>query len=239
MKTSLLSLILSAFLILSSTGCGTSPKTDAEGFTSIFDGTLDGWVYDPVYWRAEDGVMIGEITPETIVRRNTFIYKEGLILKDFELKVDFRVSENGNSGVSYRNELIDTLPYALKGYQADIDGPNRYTGQNYEERGRGFLALRGQTTVIRPGHTSPSSAEIRAMNPQNDSLSRSIKKGDWNEYHIVARGNRMQHYINGVLMSEVTDDDPEARRMEGLLGVQVHVGPPMTIEYRNFRVKEL
>lgn len=242
MKNRLPFLFFTSFFILVLGGCAAlskGPKADSEGFTSIFDGkSLDGWVYDPVYWRVQDGVMIGEITPETIVRRNTFIYKKDLILKDFELKVDYRVSENGNSGISYRNALVDTLPYALTGYQADIDGPNRYTGQNYEERGRQFLALRGQTVVIRPGHTSPSSAEIRARNPQNDSLSRVIRKGDWNEYHIVARGNRLQHYVNGVLMSEVTDDDPANRRMEGLLGVQVHVGPPMTIEYRNFRVKE-
>jgi len=231
---------LAAAALLTLGGCGAARRADAEGFVSVFNGrNLRGWEYDPVYWRAADGVMIGEITPETVVRRNTFIYKKNLILRDFELKVEFRVSERGNSGVSYRNALVDTLPWALTGYQADIDGANRYTGQNYEERGRQFLALRGQTTVIRPGHTSPTSAEIRALNPQNDSLSRVIRPGDWNEYHIVARGNHLQHYINGVLMSDVTDDDPAARRMEGLLGVQVHVGPPMTIEYRNFRVKEL
>ena len=240
MKNHFLPLLLVTLFTLSLTGCGNSPKTDAEGFYLVFDGeTLDGWEYDPVYWRAENGVMIGEITPETRVQRNTFIYKKDLILKDFEFKVDYRVSDNGNSGVSYRNSLVDTLPYALKGYQADIDGPNRYTGQNYEERGRQFLALRGQSTVIRPGHTSPSSAEIRALNPQNDSLSQFIRKGDWNEYHIIAKGNHLQHYINGHLMSEVTDEDPENRWMEGLLGVQVHVGPPMTIEYKNFRVKDL
>ena len=49
----------------------------------------------------------------------------------------------------------------------------------------------------------------------------------------------MQHYINGVLMSDVTDNDAANRAMEGFLGVQVHVGPPMKVEYRNIRIKEL
>ncbi len=47
------------------------------------------------------------------------------------------------------------------------------------------------------------------------------------------------YYVNGVLMSEVKDLDPEKRSTEGLLGVQVHVGPPMKIEYRAIRLKPL
>jgi hypothetical protein len=212
-----------------------------EGFQSLFDGkTLDGWEFDSTYWSVRDGVMVGEITPETILKRNSFIIKKDLILKDFEMKVEYRISETGNSGLSYRNAAIDTLPYALAGYQADIDGRNFYTGQNYEEQGRQFLALRGQTTVIETGHVSPTSREVREQfNLTNDSLSRHIKKGEWNEYRIVAKGNRLQHYVNDVLMSDVTDNDTINRRMEGVFGVQVHVGPPMKIEYRNFRVKTL
>lgn len=222
------------------TGCPSSaPSTGSEGFQPVFDGnTLDGWDYDTRYWRVEDSVIIGEVTPETILKRNTFLIKKDLVLADFELKVDFRVSGQGNSGISYRNEL-DTVPYTMKGYQADIDGRNRYTGQNYEERGRQFLALRGQTAVIDTGHVSPTSEMIRAANLPNDSLSRYIRANDWNEYHIIAKGNRLQHYINGVLMSDVTDNDEANRRMSGLLGVQVHVGPPMKIEYKNFMIKQL
>ena len=72
-----------------------------------------------------------------------------------------------------------------------------------------------------------------------DSLKSVIKTGDWNACHIIAKGNRLQHFINGVLMSDVTDNDTINRKMEGLLGVQVHVGPPMTIEYRNILLKQL
>jgi hypothetical protein len=211
-----------------------------DGYRSVFDGkSLDDWEYDPVYWRVEDGCMVGEVTPATILSRNTFIIRKDLVLEDFELKVEYRISESGNSGVSYRNERVADVPHALKGYQADIDGKNKYTGQNYEERGRQFLALRGQTSVIDSHYESPSHPSVGAMDFRNDPLNRYIRKNDWNEYHIVAKGNRLQHYINGTLMSEVTDDDATNRRLSGLLGVQVHVGPPMKVEFKNFRVKPL
>lgn len=48
----------------------------------------------------------------------------------------------------------------------------------------------------------------------------------------------MIHMVNGHVMSVVVDDDPERHKMNGLLGLQVHVGPPMKIEYRNFRLKK-
>ena len=56
---------------------------------------------------------------------------------------------------------------------------------------------------------------------------------------MIVRGNTLIHLLNGHLMSEVIDDDVEYRKMDGLLGVQVHVGPPMKVEYRNFRLKKL
>ena len=138
------------------------------------------------------------------------------------------------------------VPYALKGYQSDIDGKNQYTGQNYEERGRCIIAFRGQKVIL-PNVTGsveslvknnvwPASVVTATLgNP--DSLKRDISKG-WNECHLIVRGNRMQHFINGVLMSDVTDNDAANRKFTGLLGVQVHVGPPMKVEYRNFRIKE-
>ena len=72
-----------------------------------------------------------------------------------------------------------------------------------------------------------------------ETLKAAYKADDWNEYHIVVKGNHMMHYVNGVLMSDVTDNDTVNRRFTGLMGVQVHVGPPMRIAYRNFRLKKL
>ncbi len=206
-----------------------------DGFVKIFDGkTLQDWEGDPVYWKVENGNMVGTVTPATLLKRNTFIIWRGGLTTDFELKVDYRITEGGNSGINYRSEEIPDLPLAMKGYQADIDGANKYTGQNYEERGRTFLALRGQNVTIETG----KKPTVNSLIASSDSLKGFIKKNDWNEVHLIVKGNRMQHFINGVLMSEVTDNDTVNRKFTGLLGVQVHVGPPMKIEYRNFYLKQ-
>jgi len=220
-----------------------SAKIFDKGFVPMFDGkTLNGWEGDPTYWRAENGEIIGEITPATIIKVNTFLIWKGGHPADFELTVNYRISERGNSGVNYRSVRVDSLPYALKGYQADIDGKNKYnlgypkySGQNYEERGRQFLALRGQRTVIdKTGKVN----QVDSLGTQADLL-KSINYDGWNELHIVAIGNNMKHYINGKLMSEVTDNDPAGRKMDGLIGVQVHQGPAMKIEYKDFMIKVL
>jgi hypothetical protein len=226
-------------------------KVEKDGFVSIFDGkTLKGWEGDPAYWRAENGILVGEITPDKLLKSNTFIIWRGGQPKDFELKLEFRISQNGNSGINYRSEQLKDVPYALKGYQADIDGKNNYTGQNYEERGRTTLAYRGQKTVINPLQNSTASLAEKVKNNawtglevtgslgQMDSLKTQIKSEDWNECHLIIKGNRLQHYINGILMSDVTDNDVANRKMAGWLGVQVHVGPPMKVEYRNIRLKQ-
>ena len=85
-----------------------NPAPDA-GFVSIFDGqTLAGWDGDPKYWRVEHGCIVGEITPETVVKRNTFLIWRGGAPGDFELKVEYRISDRGNSGINYRSvELTD------------------------------------------------------------------------------------------------------------------------------------
>ena len=127
----------------------TTLSVDAAGFESIFDGaTLTHWEGDSTYWRAENGTIVGEITPETLLKKNTFLIYNEDELGDFELKTEFRISESGNSGINYRSDLLDTIPFALRGYQADIDGKNRYTGQNYEERKRTTLAYRGEKLLL-------------------------------------------------------------------------------------------
>ncbi|MGI9551916.1 MAG: 3-keto-disaccharide hydrolase [Aurantibacter sp.] len=226
---------------------------NADGFESIFDGeTLSGWEGDTVYWRVEDGNLVGEITPETLLKKNTFVIWSGGEPADFELKTEFRISKGGNSGINYRSELLDTVPFALRGYQADIDGQNRYTGQNYEERKRTTLAYRGEKAEISSQENAEAEGSLRANVKNNawqsrkvleslgnsDSLKMKIHTG-WNEAHLVVTGNNMKHYINGILMSEVIDNDSINREPSGKLGMQVHVGPPMKVEYRNIRLKEL
>jgi hypothetical protein len=208
-----------------------------DGFVPIFDGTLKDWEGDPTYWRAEDGVLVGEVRPDTLLKKNSFIIWRGGELADFELKLEYRVSDHGNSGINYRSVRAadPATKWAMQGYQADIDGRDQWSGQNYEERGRTFLAYRGQSVVLKPGRPP----EIAKLLGDRAELQKQVRKNDWNEVHLIVQGHRLRHFTNGVLMSEVLDEDPGKRRASGLLGVQVHVGPPMKIEFRKLLLKRL
>jgi hypothetical protein len=227
-----IAILVSSFFIISCDS--TTAQHSQDGFNNMFDGkTLDGWKGDKMVWRVENGVIIGETTPEHPIKSNTFLIYEKEKPADFEMIAEFKISAQGNSGIQYRSSTVDSIPFTLKGYQADIDGGNVYTGQNYEERGRGFLAKRGETAVLE----KEQQPKITSVTTNPDSLKSFIKSGDWNEIKIVAKGNRLTHYINGKLMSDVTDNDNDLRKMDGLIGFQVHAGPPMKVEYRNVKIK--
>lgn len=211
---------------------------DGPGFVALFDGhSLAGWEGDPTYWRVEQGAIVGEITPETIVRSNTFLVWRGGEPRDFELKLEYRITDRGNSGINYRSTSVPdpvtpANAFALRGYQFDLDGRNRYTGNNYEEKGRLFLAVRGQLTRV----TGTRPPVIVAKLGDEPALAAVVREG-WNEVHIIARGDTLIHLLNGQVMSVVLDDDARGRPERGLIGVQVHTGPPMKVEYRNIRLK--
>ena len=251
-------------LMLLISGCKTSGEDEAQqqevtqqeagedGFVEIFNGeNLDGWEGDPTYWKVENGNLVGQVTPTTLLENNTFIVWQGGKPDDFELKGEFRITESGNSGINYRSSTLDSIEYALKGYQADIDGRNNYTGQNYEERGRTTLAYRGEKVVVNIPEDTSGTVRSKVRNNawtertvvrslgDADSLGSLINKEDWNEIHLIVDNNRTRHYVNGVLMSDVTDNDTVNRKLSGHLGLQVHVGPPMKVEYRNLRLKDL
>ena len=235
-------------------GSAQNRNNKKNGFVRIFDGkTLKGWDGDPTYWRVENGNLVGEITPATLLKTNSFIIWQGGNPGDFEFTGEFNITADGNSGINYRSDRLTDIPFALRGYQADIDGKNRYTGQNYEERKRTTLAYRGQKTTI-PAYTGAATPEAVRANVKNnawagltvtgslgspDSLKTLIKSEGWNTFHLVVKGNRLQHFVNDVLMSDVTDEDAVNGKANGLLGVQVHVGPPMKVQYRNLMLKQL
>lgn len=228
--------------------CGNPANTQQDiglGLVEIFNGvSLDGWRGDSALWRVEDGAIVGEITPETDMPHNSFLIWGGGRPADFEFVADYRMN-GGNSGVNYRSEELADLPFALRGYQADIDAANTYTGQNYEERGRTILGFPGQQMRLPPVEGTISDhaqgniwtvAEETGSLGDREALKENIKAGDWNEIRIVAKGNNLKHYINGVLMSEIVDDDTKNRKLDGLIGLQLHTGPPMKIEFRNVRL---
>lgn len=227
-------------------GGGLFPATvpdDMAGFVSIFDGkTLTGWDGDTKFWRVENGEIVGETTPEKVVTLNNFLIWRGGTVKDFELKVEFRMSGT-NSGIQYRStELPAVGKWVLKGYQADMDFTEGFVGNVHDERGRSpageghvVLARRGQMTRIVDGPTYKAVATIG-----DSTLLRGVMNvNGWNQYHIIARGPVLMQIMNGQLMAVAIDEDAKHAVAEGLLGFQMHVGPPFKIQYRNVMLRKL
>src|SRR5690625_7017566 len=107
------------------------PEDPDAGYEQILTGeTVDKWEGDTEYWRFENGKLIGEITEDNLLEQNTFFIWDREVA-DFELKVEYRISPEGNSGINYRSEKVDGVDHALRGYKADFDGQNKWSGQLY------------------------------------------------------------------------------------------------------------
>lgn len=222
---------------------------DSTGSVAIFDGiTLKGWKGDTAVWHVEDSAIVGQITASSSpLKSNTFLIWNNGTPADFELSGAYEISSEGNSGVQYRSEEVEGVPFGLRGYQLDIDGANTYTGQNYEERARSIIAFRGQEVTL-PEVTDSlpllvknniwSVSKITGSLGSGDSLKALIHDG-WNTFHIVAKGNHLQHYINDVLMCDVTDDDTKYRKASGVIGLQMHAGHVMRVAYKDLKFKEI
>ena len=208
---------------------------DRTGFTPMFDGaSLAGWEGDTGFWRAEGGLMVGETTAAKPLPANTFLIWTKAQPSDFEIKLDFRITA-GNTGLQYRSQRApDIGPYVLKGYQADIDFANQWTGQLYEERGRTFLALPGQATTT----TGDKPRIIGAVTPA-DAIKAAINVSGWNTLHVIARKELVVHIVNGKVTAVFLDNDAAKRPASGFIGLQLHMGPPMRAEFRNLAIKEL
>lgn len=200
---------------------------------SLFDGkTLKGWAGLTENWSVEDGAITGENKAAAPIQNNTFLVYERPVA-DFEFRCEFKIT-GGNSGIQYRSKLIDKDKFIVGGYQADIDSQKRFMGINYEELGRGILAERGEIiNLAKDGQKSRVGSTGDA-----DALISKVNVDGWNQYRIVARGNKLQHFINDVLMSEVNDDQSDKSAKEGILALQLHAGPPMKIQFKNLYLSE-
>ena len=199
------------------------------------------WNGDPKFWRAENGTIVGESTPDKVVGPNTFIIWRGGTPGDFELKAEIRMNST-NSGIQYRSKMLapndgggDNPGHAwrLGGYQMDMDFSNQYPGILYEEAGRGFLAERGKITYIAADGTKSTIGQLES----SEALAATFKPGEWNQFHLIARGNTLVHIVNGHVTAVCIDDDLKNRSMAGLIGFQLHTGPPMKLELRNVAIK--
>ena len=205
---------------------------DEADFKPIFNGKdLEGWDGNPKFWSVKEGTITGTTTKENPTQGNTFlIWKDGT-LDDFELRLDYKIV-GGNSGIQYRSK--DQGNWVVGGYQADFEAGDTYSGINYEERGRGILAQRGEKVTI--DKNGKKNAERVT---ESKKLQDAIKKEDWNSYTITAKGNHLVHKINGNVTAEVIDNQEDKRAMSGILALQLHAGPPMVVQFKNIRLKRI
>lgn len=201
----------------------------------LFDGsTLEGWRGDPAIWSVENGEIVGRTTPDN--SRTTYLHRDG-VFDDFELVFEIKLEgERANSGMQYRSTprgLDVGDGYDLTGYQADFDLDHNYSGILYETGGRGIAATRGQSKRFMVDKSTRDLAP-----PIPDEQLRPKLHDGWHTYRIVADGERLEHWINGTRMLLVEDAAP-TRSESGILALQMHGGPPMTVRMRKIRIRPL
>jgi len=219
------------------TGLAASGASAEEtGFRPIFDGkTLNGWeAPDMSHWSVEEGAITGRTTPGNPLKAHQYLVWQLGELDNFELHLRYRISQTpaANSGIQFRSK-IDEDGQAI-GCQADIDAEGASTGALYEVGGRAFLAKRGRKTTISPkGERTESSIGDPAA------LWANVKKDDWNEYRVTAKDNRIILEINGKVTADVADDEEGKAERSGKLALQIHAGPPQTVQFKDIRLKRL
>jgi hypothetical protein len=220
---------------------------DTAGFVRIFrPGSLAGWDGDPKFWRVSGDTIIAESTPTNRVTQNTFlIYRGDPNLRDFEMKLDFRMpSGTGNSGLQLRSSVRPGAPHQwrLTGYQVDADYENLYTGMIYGELAGAFLAKRGEITHVTTERPRPQVVGSLGSDTELHGL---MNTNGWNSLHVIVRGNTITSILNGRVAAILVDDAlttgvtaDQARLASGLVGLQMHVGQPFKLEFRNIFLKK-
>jgi sucrose-6-phosphate hydrolase SacC (GH32 family) len=215
--------------------CAQAEAEDMDGFRSLFDGkTLDGWkAADMSYWSVEDGAITGKITQDHPLKNNLYLIWQGGEPADFEIKMKHRLrgSPGINGGFQFRSKELPN--HDVAGYQMDNNLNTDWLVRLYDEHGRDTLAMRGQRAVFdeqgKAQHTRIPEAEGAPW----------FKLEEWHEYHLICEGPRLTLKVDGRLAAEVVDNDPKQQDFSGILGLQLHSGPPTTAQFKDIRLKIL
>jgi Domain of Unknown Function (DUF1080) len=186
-----------------------APAPVEDGFKPLFNGKdLTGWVTpdNKGLFSVEDGEIVGR-TKEKELKKNEFLVTDKTY-GDFVLKAKVKF-KNGNSGIQFRSDRA--ADGAVAGLQADI--ANGYWGLLYEERRRGILE--------------------QYPKEKAEAL---VRKNDWNEFEITAKGDHFLIKINGTTVIDRTD--PKVPK-GGIIALQLHAGPPMEVRFKDIEIKPL
>ncbi len=220
-----------------------APPTEPAGIKRIFNGTdLTGWDGDPRLWSVKDGVIHGETTEASPTKGNTFLIWKGGTTKDFDLRLSFRCNATNNSGIQYRSKHItdDKVgnQWVVRGYQHELRNEIKFPNTSafiYDEGGkRSRICLLGEQAVW-----EPTGKKVTGNLITEEEFQKLFKLDDWNDVVIIGKGNHIQHYMNGRLVLDFTDEAPDLQLLDGILAVQLHAGKPMWAEFKNIRIADL
>jgi len=219
------------------------PKPNAppepKGMVKIFNGKdLAGWDGNPKLWSVKDGAIRGETTKENPTKGNTFLICKDATVTDFDLRMSLRI-DHGNSGIQYRSKHYPggANDWIVGGYQAEVANEPGIAGLIYHERGpkgRGFICRVGQKVVI----DADAKQNVVGSVGNQKAIAAAYKLADWNEYIIIAKGNHIVQYINGVQTVDLVDNDEKGRCDSGIIALQIHAGAPMWVEFKDIRLKQ-
>jgi hypothetical protein len=202
--------------LLAAVACSCLVSTAADeakdGWTSIFNGKdLTGWkAPEPnPFWKAADGVLTGE---NDAAKKGSMLYTTASF-KDFELEADARWKGEIDSGFMIRKK----------------------SGESKDKIGDLQIQI-GVSRSLKKDMTGSFYVSGYPEAGQAKEAAKLLKEGDWNRFRLVVKGDTVTVWINGTQASQYTD----ARYAEaGPIGLQIHGGLDMKIEFRNLRVKPL
>ena len=213
----------------------------SAGAEQLFNGKdLTNWDGDPRLWSVKNGVIRGETTAENPAKGNTFLVWKGGTAGDFELRLMFRLSNTNNSGIQYRSKHITDgktqNKWVVRGYQGEVRNESELpnvSGFIYDEGGkRGRVCNVGEKVTWESGKKN-----VTGQTCTPEEFKKAFKLDDWNEYVIVAKGNNIKQFINGLQTVDFTDKEPELALKEGIIALQLHAGRPMWVEFKDIRLK--
>ena len=205
----------------------------AQKTIDLFNGKdLSGWIGKDQFWKVENGTIIGETTADNPTSANTFLIWKGGEVKDFEFSCQVKFQGN-NSGVQYRSKAVgDVKDCVLTGYQADLHPKQEFFGMLYGEKygKRGIIARRWQKADAR------GDKDVKLLGSVGDKTE--LDGAKWNKLTVLAVGNRLIHMVNDVVTVDVTENHPDAIA-QGHLGLQLHRGAPMKVEFKALKYRKL
>ncbi|MDF1824623.1 MAG: sulfatase-like hydrolase/transferase [Verrucomicrobiales bacterium] len=208
-------------------------KPGPDGFVNLLpaNNRLWGqWTGNPDYWSLKGGILTG--VTDGSLKMNRFITWKGSTIQNFDLRVKVKVTKGGNSGLQYRGRSAPEIDLdVVTGYQCDVVANNPdYNGMLYEEKGRRILSHTGEKVIV----DEDGQPWVIGKMPVKE-----FPADEWHDYRVLVEGNHHQHWIDGHKTADLIDLDEAGRSLEGVLAVQVHVGPAMTIQYKDFKIKHL